>query len=76
MESGNYLAVVEVAEEVRVSPWTVRAWITKGLLKRTKVGGRVLVAKEDLEDFIRRCNEGTPPAAGAMNTAESLAATA
>ena len=39
-----------------VSRWTVYGWLSKGLLRKTKVGGRVMIAAKDGEEFLRRCN--------------------
>jgi excisionase family DNA binding protein len=52
----------EIAEHCRVSPWTVSAWMSQGKLKRTKVGGRTLIAKVDLLEFIRKSTEVAPRA--------------
>jgi excisionase family DNA binding protein len=46
--------VNETAEILRVSPWTVWAWLSQGKLPRTKAGGRTLIAKADVEAFLRR----------------------
>jgi len=40
-----------------VSPWTVRAWLTQGKLKRTKVGGRTMVSERAIAEFLAKCNE-------------------
>lgn len=44
----------EAAELVRVSHWTISAWLSQGKLRRVKAGGRTLIAKSDLEAFLRR----------------------
>ncbi len=44
----------EAAELLRVSPWTVSAWLSQGKLRRVKAGGRTLIAKADLEAFLQR----------------------
>jgi excisionase family DNA binding protein len=36
-----------------VSTWTVYAWISKGRLKKTKVGSRTMIAESELQRFIR-----------------------
>ena len=43
----------EAAELLRVSHWTVSAWLSQGKLRRIKAGGRTLIAKSDLEAFLR-----------------------
>jgi len=39
---------------LRVSHWTISAWLSQGKLRRTKAGGRTLIAKADLEAFLRQ----------------------
>jgi excisionase family DNA binding protein len=53
MQAGDLLTTKEAAELVRVSPWTVSAWLSQGRLRRIKAGGRTLIAKADLEAFLR-----------------------
>ena len=43
----------EAARLLRVSHWTVSAWLSQGKLRRVKAGGRTLIAKSDLEAFLR-----------------------
>jgi excisionase family DNA binding protein len=54
----SYLSVPEAAAQVRVSPWTIRWWLTSGRLTRFKAGGRTLIAASDLEAFVRREGSG------------------
>lgn len=69
----TYLSVVEAAERVRVSPWTVRMWLTNGRLPRFKAGGRTLIAESDLEAFVRL---ETSAEAAARNSKRTAAARA
>ncbi|MGD0521155.1 MAG: helix-turn-helix domain-containing protein [Terracidiphilus sp.] len=39
-----------------VSVWTVYSWLSKGRLRKTKVGSRVMIAESDLQAFIAHCN--------------------
>ncbi len=54
----------EAAELLRVSPWTISAWLSQGKLRRIKAGGRTLISKADLETFVLRStktlSEATP----------------
>ena len=50
---GDLLTTKEAAELLRVSHWTVSAWLSQGKLKRTKAGGRTLIARADLEAFLQ-----------------------
>lgn len=54
---GDLVTTKEAAELLRVSPWTVSAWLSQGKLPRVKAGGRTLIAKTDLEAFLRPGNQ-------------------
>jgi excisionase family DNA binding protein len=54
---GDLLTTKEAAALLRVSPWTISAWLSQGKLKRTKAGSRTLIAKSELEAFLARHNE-------------------
>ena len=48
------LSVGEVARRLGgISKSTVRAWLTSGRLKRTKVGGRTMVRESELEKVVQ-----------------------
>jgi len=51
---GELVTTKEAADLLRVSPWTIAAWLSQGKLQRIKAGGRTLIAKSDLEAFLRR----------------------
>jgi excisionase family DNA binding protein len=51
---GELLTTKEAAELLRVSHWKVSAWLSQGRLPRIKAGGRTLIARTDLEAFLRR----------------------
>lgn len=36
-----------------ISEWTIRSWIRTGKLPAQKAGSRVLIAREDLERFLK-----------------------
>lgn len=42
-----------------VSRWSIYSWMSTGRLKKTKVGRRVMIAENDLQDFVDRCNPKT-----------------
>jgi excisionase family DNA binding protein len=42
-----------------VSVWTVYSWLSKGRLRKTKVGSRVMIAESDLQAFLADCNPGS-----------------
>jgi excisionase family DNA binding protein len=59
MMAGDFLTTKETADLLKVSHWTVSAWLSQGKLKRVKAGGRTLIARSDLDDFLTRSS--TPP---------------
>lgn len=69
----NYLSVAEAAAQIKVSPWTIRYWMTKGRLARFKAGGRTLILASDLEALVRR---ETSAEAAARNSKRTAAARA
>jgi excisionase family DNA binding protein len=51
------LSVEQAAERLGgISKWTVHAWLSKGKLRRTKVGSRTMIRESDLQAFISACN--------------------
>jgi excisionase family DNA binding protein len=48
-------SVVEAAELLRISPWTVRSYIRDGKLKPVRLGRRVLLREEELERLVAMC---------------------
>jgi excisionase family DNA binding protein len=53
LETGDFVTTKEAAELVRVSHWTISAWLFQHKLKRYKVGGRTLIRREDLQNMVR-----------------------
>jgi excisionase family DNA binding protein len=58
---GDLMTTKEAAALLRVSHWTVSAWLSQGKLRRVKAGGRTLIAKTDLEAFLRESGESQAP---------------
>ena len=48
------LNVPEGAKELRVSKHTIRAWIYAKRIPHVRLGRRVLLRKEDLENFVNK----------------------
>jgi excisionase family DNA binding protein len=49
----NLLSVEEAAKRLGgLSKWTIHAWLSKGKLQRTKVGGRTMIRESELEKVI------------------------
>jgi excisionase family DNA binding protein len=54
------LTIKQVARELEVDERTVRRWIKSGQLRTVgyDIRGRYLIARIDLDDFVRRRREG------------------
>ncbi len=52
-ESSRLLTIPEAAEILAVRPVTIRLWISKGRLPRTKLGRCVRIPAADVERFIQ-----------------------
>ncbi|MBW2599849.1 MAG: helix-turn-helix domain-containing protein [Deltaproteobacteria bacterium] len=48
------MTVPEVADTIRIAPVTVRKWIRERRLAHQKFGGRVLIRRDDVVDFIEK----------------------
>jgi excisionase family DNA binding protein len=59
------ISVEMVAEQLGISKWTVRAWITQRKLGSAKLGSRRLVATSEVERLIA---DATVPARAASQT--------
>lgn len=40
-----------------ISTWTVRAWLHQGRMRKTKVGGRTMVAESEILRFLDSCSK-------------------
>ena len=58
------LSIEEAARRLGgLSKYTIEAWLSKGKLRRTKVGARTMIRESDLQAFIASCNpESVAPA--------------
>ena len=60
--------VEEIARRLGgVSVWSVYSWLSQGRLRKTKVGSRVMISENDLQDFIASCNPA-PAEKGTIST--------
>jgi hypothetical protein len=64
----KYLRVAGAADLAKLSPWTVRRYLTDGKLTRYKIGGATLVDEGELLALIRA---ETPVQATARNSRTS-----
>jgi len=56
------LSVSEVARRLGgISKWTIHAWLSKGKLQRTKVGGRTMVRESELQKVIEDGGKSPSP---------------
>ena len=46
------MSIEEAAGLLRISPWTVRAWIREGRLRPVRLGRRVLLSETELERLV------------------------
>jgi excisionase family DNA binding protein len=61
MSKEKLLTLPEVAERLRVKESTLRAWrLARRNLPFRKVGGKVLVQEQSVEDFINACVPDAP----------------
>ena len=52
---GEYLTPEQIAEQLAVTPSTVRRWIRSGALPAVKAGPRVWrISKADLDEYLQR----------------------
>jgi excisionase family DNA binding protein len=52
MDSDSLMTLAEVADALRLSPHTIRAWIRQGRLRPTRICRRILFTKEEIRRFI------------------------
>ncbi len=64
--TSELLTTSEAATLARVTPETVRAWVSAGRLAGHRSGRRLLVRRSDLMDLLRA--SGNDPVAGAVET--------
>jgi len=49
----NLLSVEEAARRLgNISAWTIRAWLSRGKLLRTKIGRRTMIRESELQKVI------------------------
>jgi excisionase family DNA binding protein len=58
----NLLSVEEAARRLGgLSKWTIHAWLSKGKLQRTKVGGRTMIRESELQKVIQDGGKSPAP---------------
>lgn len=53
------LSLSTAARYLDVPPETLRTWLKRGVFRRLKIEGRVLLLKRDIDDFISRKLRGS-----------------
>jgi excisionase family DNA binding protein len=58
----NSLSVVEAARRLGgISKWTIHSWLSKGKLRRTKVGGRTMIRESELAKVVEEGGKSPIP---------------
>jgi excisionase family DNA binding protein len=58
----DLISVPEAARRLGgISHWTVRAWLSQGKLRRTKVGNRTMIRESELEKVIQDGGKSPAP---------------
>ena len=57
MDEFPYVSVSDVVQRANLALKTVHYHIMRGHLKATKVGGRYLIKREDLDEYLRKHGE-------------------
>ena len=64
------MSVAEAAKRLGgISKWTVHAWLSKGRLQRTKVGGRTMIRESELAKIIQDGGKSLAPIRNKFKTA-------
>ncbi len=54
-------SVPQAAERLGLSRYTIATWLSRGRLRRTKIGGRTLIRESELERLIAAGDGGKSP---------------
>ena len=49
----KFYTVLETAEELKVTPKTIRAYIKRGELKSQRIGKPILITEQNLKHFLK-----------------------
>lgn len=56
IEGIKFYTIPEVAEVLKVTPQTVRAYIKKGKIKSQRIGRPILITENNLKQFLKANN--------------------
>jgi excisionase family DNA binding protein len=54
MTMADLVSLKEGAEELKISIYTLRSWVYQRRIRFVRLGRRVLIRREDIEDFVKR----------------------
>jgi excisionase family DNA binding protein len=57
----NLFSVTEAAKHLRISKFTIEAWLSKNKLQRTKVGRRTMIRQSELERVLEDGGKSPAP---------------
>lgn len=67
-----WMTLAEIAEELRMSPATIRSWISQGTLEATRPGRRKWLVRRSEVDRILRAREGRDPTTEPLSEVAAL----
>jgi len=53
IEGIKFYTIPEIAEALKVTPQTIRAWIKQGKIKSQRIGRPILITENNLKDFLK-----------------------
>lgn len=56
IEGIKFYTIPEIAQALRVTPQTIRAWIKQGKLKGQRIGRPILITDNNLKEFLQATN--------------------
>jgi excisionase family DNA binding protein len=59
IEGIKFYRIPEVAEALKVTPQTIRAWIKQGRIKAQRIGRPILITENNIKEFLKESLE--PP---------------
>jgi len=54
IEGIKFYRIPEVADALKVTPTTIRAWIKQGKLKGQRIGRPILITEKNIKEFLSK----------------------
>lgn len=54
IEGIKFYTIPEIAEALKVTPQTIRAWIKQGKIKSQRIGRPILITESNLKEFLNQ----------------------